>query len=71
MGTVINLGYSFNSAVMRRAGIDRLRLFISATNLFTINPLEKYGLDPDRRMLPGGWTYPIQRTASIGLNVNF
>lgn len=67
----VNLGYSFNSALLQRAHIDRLRLFVSATNLFTINPLEKYGLDPESPDATRGWTYPIQRTVSIGLNVNF
>lgn len=67
----INLGYSFNSALLKSVSIDRLRLFVSGTNLFTINPLEKYGLDPESPDATRGWTYPIQKTVSIGLNVNF
>jgi len=66
----INLGYTFNQRVVHRIGIDQLRLFITGTNLFTINPVKKYGLDPESPASTRGWTYPIQKTISVGLNIN-
>jgi TonB-linked SusC/RagA family outer membrane protein len=42
---VAQLGYTFNPAILKRAGIDKLHLYIPGTNLFTIT---KYsGLDPE------------------------
>jgi hypothetical protein len=39
------LGYSVPSAKLKKLGVDRFRLYIQATNLFTIT---KYtGLDPE------------------------
>jgi TonB-linked SusC/RagA family outer membrane protein len=41
----MQIGYSIPSAVLKRAGIDRFRVYIQAANLFTIT---KYsGLDPE------------------------
>ncbi len=42
---VAQLGYTFSSAILKRTGIDKLHLYVQATNLFTIT---KYtGLDPE------------------------
>jgi TonB-linked SusC/RagA family outer membrane protein len=42
---VAQLGYTFNPAMLKRVGIDKLHLYIQGTNLFTIT---KYsGLDPE------------------------
>jgi TonB-linked SusC/RagA family outer membrane protein len=41
----LQIGYSIPSTVLRRAGIDRFRIYVQAANLFTIT---KYsGLDPE------------------------
>lgn len=58
----VSLGYS-----LRR---PNMRVFLSGTNLFTISQLRKYGLDPESPDATRGWTYPIQRTFTIGLNIN-
>ncbi|MDQ2752327.1 MAG: SusC/RagA family TonB-linked outer membrane protein, partial [Bacteroidota bacterium] len=42
---VAQLGYTFNPSLLKRVGVDKLHLYIQATNLFTIT---KYsGLDPE------------------------
>ena len=42
---VAQLGYTFNPALLKKVGVDKLHLYIQATNLFTIT---KYsGLDPE------------------------
>ncbi len=66
----VNLGYTFDPRLLHKVGIDQLRIFITGTNLFTISKLQKYGLDPESPDATRGWTYPIQKTLSIGLNVN-
>jgi len=42
---VASLGYTFDPSVLKRVGIDKLHVYVQATNLFTIT---KYtGLDPE------------------------
>ena len=39
------IGYSFDPGVLKRVGVDKLHVYVQATNLFTIT---KYtGLDPE------------------------
>jgi TonB-dependent starch-binding outer membrane protein SusC len=75
----LNIGYTVNPAVLHRAGIDKVRIYIQGANLFTIT---KYtGLDPE---LQGSnlndqtnfgidlGNYPAnQKTYMVGLNVTF
>lgn len=74
----LSLGYTLPVTKLSRAGLDRLRFYVQAANLFTIT---KYtGLDPE---LPGsntasvnfgidGGVYPAnQKTFTIGVNLGF
>lgn len=67
----ITLGYSFAPALLSKAKIEQLRVYLTGTNLFTISKLQKYGLDPESPDATRGWTYPIQKTVTLGLNINF
>lgn len=65
----LQIGYTFPKKWMRKAHIERLRLYMTASNLFT---LTKYsGYDPE----VGGGTdygnYPQSRTFTFGLNSSF
>lgn len=73
------IGYSFNSVRLKKAGIEKLRIYISGANLFTIT---KYsGVDPEigTSSETGNQTaygvddgsYPSQRTFLLGLNLSF
>ena len=69
----ITLGYSLNRNIIKRIGMESLRFYITGVNLFTINPLKKYGLDPEN-IADGrqtGWSYPVTKSISLGVNVNF
>lgn len=64
----IELGYSFNSKWINKIKLQRLRLYISAQNVFTITGIknydpEKYGSDTR------GHAYPNAKTFSVGLNI--
>jgi len=53
------------------SGINKLRVYVAGTNLFTLSTLSEFGVDPEN---PGGnvaYYYPQQRTFSIGLNLTF
>ncbi|MBC7922283.1 MAG: TonB-dependent receptor [Ferruginibacter sp.] len=80
----VQLGYTLPAALTRGANISKVRVFVSAQNLFTIT---KYsGLDPEigqigdpdngnsRNVTLSGidvGTYPISRFFGLGLNVTF
>ena len=83
-GKNLTLGYTLPASMTSKVGMDRVRLYLQAQNLFTIT---KYtGLDPDvtivnlqegynsRRDLEMGvdnGRYPIARTVYFGINVEF
>lgn len=67
----ISFGYTFKKEHIKKIRLEHLRLFVTGTNLFTINPLRKYGLDPETSDATRGWSYPVTRTISFGINVNF
>ena len=64
----VEIGYSFDSAKLRKAGIAALRCFVSGQNLLTLSPLQKqYNLDPEH--LSG--LYPALRTFNAGVSITF
>jgi TonB-linked SusC/RagA family outer membrane protein len=73
----ITLGYNFQSQLLQRAHLQSLRLYVSASNLFTITRYK--GWDPEAmssgsNVLSGGidqGTYPVARTISFGVNCRF
>jgi len=73
----LQIGYSLPASVLSKIKIERCRVYVQATNLFTIT---KYsGLDPeirnteanaDRGMGIDEGSYPTSRIFMIGLNIN-
>jgi len=63
------IGYSLPQGILSNAGIRNLRIYLAGTNLLTINPLKKYGVDPEAPSGQAGYYYPQQRTISLGVNV--
>ena len=71
----IQLGYTFPNQVIGKLGMQKLRIFASAENLFTISGLPS-GFDPETTYSDytegnSGKTYPLQTTISFGLNATF
>ena len=68
----IQLGYSLPTSLIKKAGMSSVRVYVSADNLLTISDITGM-FDPEA--LAGGWgdgkLYPLQKTISVGLNVNF
>lgn len=67
----VTLGYTFAPNLLSKICIDQLRIYLTGTNLFTVSKLQSYGLDPESPDATRGWTYPIQKTVTLGLNINF
>lgn len=71
----IQLSYTFQDNVTRKLKMQKLRVYVSAENLFTISGLPS-GFDPETAYSNytgsnSGKTYPLQTTVSLGLNVTF
>jgi len=76
----LELGYSLPRDFISRLGISELRIFISATNVFTITnysgydpDVGKYLLNDDSGLISGfdNSFYPQARTFMAGINLNF
>lgn len=67
----LQVGYDL-APIIKKIGIEKLRLFISAENLLLITKLQK-NYDPE--LLGGGWgtgkVFPLLKTIAIGANVSF
>jgi len=68
----LQIGYTFPEKWMSPAHISKLRIYFSADNLYTFTKMSGQ-FDPE--VLSGfyasGKTYPLTRTYSFGLNLNF
>jgi TonB-linked SusC/RagA family outer membrane protein len=67
----LNFGYTIPTQMLSRINIQSLRLFFSGTNLFTIDKLKRYNLDPESSFSGTGMYYPQQRTLTLGMNLSF
>ena len=65
----VQLGYTFPDKWMKKARIEKLRVYVSADNLLTVSDFF-YAYDPETPVSKGGY-YPQVKTAVIGLNVTF
>ena len=77
---LIQLGYTFESAMIKKVGLSALRLYGSVNNAFLITSSDYKGFDPDNssRLDDNKWganrqffTYPRPRTFTFGLNLTF
>lgn len=62
----LQIGYNFSPRLLSKAGISRLNVYVSGTNLLTFSAF-KY-VDPEMPSVNNGY-YPQQRTFSLGLNI--
>ena len=68
----MTFGYEIPTELLSKIRVSKLRIYFAGTNLFTINSLHKYGVDPEMPESYGAGTYyPQQYTMSIGCNLIF
>jgi TonB-linked SusC/RagA family outer membrane protein len=69
----VSLSYSFRQSWIKKFKIDILKLYVSATNLFTITGWE--GGDPETgqtlNAIGYGYGYPLSSVYSMGINLTF
>lgn len=63
----LQVGYNFSNDLLKNTGFSNIRLYFSANNLFTISNFTP-GYDPETL---SAYTYPLSRTYSFGLNLQF
>lgn len=63
----IQFGYNFPQTIASKLAMQRLRMYVSAQNLFTIKSSSFTGVDPENP----NYGYPIPLNITFGLNVTF
>ena len=64
----IQLNYSIPKTWTKKIGVSDLRLFATGTNLLTLTNV-RYR-DPESTA-SAGWQYPVMKTFTVGINMNF
>lgn len=67
----LQIGYTFPESLINKLAIQKLRMFVTGTNVFTLSPLNEEGFDPEMTSLGRPVFYPPVSTYSIGLNLKF
>ena len=65
----VQFGYTFPKKWMDRLGVQNLRIYYSAENLFTIHNM-LVDFDPETKVERGS-NYPLSKTHSFGINLTF
>lgn len=78
--SLIQLGYTFTPAMVKKMGLSALRLYGNVNNAFLFTSSDYLGYDPENSSRLGGnkwgtsrqfFTYPRPRTFTLGLNITF
>ena len=71
----LELGYTIPRVVVNKIGLEKVRFYVSGSDLLTWTDPFLKPFDPESNTKPiglgTGWTYPLMRTFNFGLNVNF
>ena len=65
----VELGYTLPSSLLRKAKIEKVRVYVNAYNLFTLSNTD--GIDPERPTNNYGYVYPLSKTYALGVNLTF
>ncbi|MDD2953567.1 MAG: TonB-dependent receptor [Parabacteroides sp.] len=68
----IQVGYEVPKAIAQKMFLQKLYVYLNATDVFTIVSSKYEGFDPERDSFErGDYHYPIPRVFSLGLNLSF
>ncbi|MFZ4261529.1 SusC/RagA family TonB-linked outer membrane protein [Sphingobacterium sp. HJSM2_6] len=69
----LELGYTINPELLKKAGIKGLRVYLNGYNLLTITDPFVKAFDPEQieGALNTGWVYPLSKSYNVGLNISF
>jgi TonB-linked SusC/RagA family outer membrane protein len=66
----LELGYSFSSSLLERVKMQKARFYINAYNLFSIDNVRKYNVDPEVND-DNGLQFPQNKFVNAGVNLSF
>ena len=66
----IELGYSLSSALIRRIKMQKARFYLNAYNLFSLDNMKQFGLDPEV-IDDNGLQFPQNTVVNVGVNLSF
>ncbi|GAB3334701.1 TonB-dependent receptor [Larkinella ripae] len=66
----VELGYTLPQVFTKKFGVSNLRVYLNGTNLFSIDNLQKFEIDPEVSS-NGALVYPQQRLYNSGIQVTF
>ena len=64
----LTLGYNLPGKVVKKLGINALRVYVNGTNLFSFDNMKEYQIDPEISST-NGFSYPQQRLYNFGFNL--
>ncbi|MDQ2720198.1 MAG: SusC/RagA family TonB-linked outer membrane protein [Bacteroidota bacterium] len=64
----LEVGYSLPTSVIERLKIQKARFYLNAYNLFSLDNLKQYGVDPEV-IDDNGLQFPQNRVLNVGLNI--
>jgi TonB-linked SusC/RagA family outer membrane protein len=78
----LTLGYSLPMNLIKRLKLSAVRIYLTGQNLWTYSPMFKVTKNFDPEVIEGsdpeinsgggdGFSYPMQKTYTLGLNINF
>jgi hypothetical protein len=70
----IQLGYALPPSLIGGSGLDKVRLYVNATNLYTFDGYSGYTPEIGGGVLNSGidtGVYPTSRTVTVGLDLGF
>jgi TonB-linked SusC/RagA family outer membrane protein len=62
----LDIAYTLPKSLYSKVGLSRIQVFMNATNLFVISGMKEH--DPEQNTLD---SYPLMKTITGGLNINF
>jgi len=65
----IELGYSLQKPLLEKLGLQKARFYVNGYNLFSIDNLSKFGLDPEVNDA-NGLQYPQNKFINVGVNLS-
>lgn len=68
----VQLGYLVPSSLTKKLFLEKLYVYVNASELFTLVASGYEGYDPERDTMTNGYYhYPVPRTYTLGLNITF
>ncbi|MBC9797106.1 TonB-dependent receptor [Sinomicrobium sp. FJxs] len=65
----LELGYSLPKELLEKVGIQKFRVYVNGYNLFSIDNLSDFGIDPEIKE-SNGLEYPPNKFVNLGVNIS-